>query len=73
MELQSKILSREILHHLYANGKSLGTAESCTGGSISKRITDISGASGVFDCGVCSYGNNIKSKVFKNFSHSAVA
>lgn len=41
----------------------IATAESCTGGLISKMITDVSGASGVFDCGVCSYANNIKEKV----------
>lgn len=41
----------------------IATAESCTGGLISKRITDISGASNVFECGVCSYGINIKEKV----------
>lgn len=41
----------------------IATAESCTGGLISKMITDVSGASSVFDCGVCSYANNIKEKV----------
>ena len=41
----------------------LATAESCTGGLISERITRVSGASAVFDCGVCSYANEIKEKV----------
>ena len=41
----------------------IATAESCTGGLISKRITEISGASAVFDCGICSYANDIKSDV----------
>ena len=41
----------------------LATAESCTGGLISERITRVSGASAVFDCGVCSYANFIKEKV----------
>ncbi len=41
----------------------IATAESCTGGLISKMITDVSGASAVFDCGVCSYANKIKAKV----------
>ncbi|MBE6793408.1 MAG: CinA family protein [Ruminococcaceae bacterium] len=41
----------------------IATAESCTGGLISKMITDVSGASAVFDCGVCSYANEIKAKV----------
>ncbi len=41
----------------------VATAESCTGGMISAAITSVSGASGVFDCGVCSYANFIKNKV----------
>lgn len=39
------------------------TAESCTGGLIAKMITDVSGASNVFDCGIVSYSNSIKSSV----------
>lgn len=41
----------------------LASAESCTGGLISKRITEISGASQVFGCGVCCYSNEIKQRV----------
>ena len=43
--------------------KRIATAESCTGGMLSAAITSVSGASGVFDCGVCSYANFIKHKV----------
>lgn len=39
------------------------TAESCTGGLIAKMITDISGSSSVFDCGIVSYSNEIKKSV----------
>ena len=45
------------------NKKLLATAESCTGGFISKRITEVSGSSEMFECGVCSYANRIKTKV----------
>lgn len=38
----------------------LATAESCTGGLIAKRITDVSGSSSVFECGIVSYSNRIK-------------
>lgn len=38
-------------------------AESCTGGYIAKRITDVSGASEVFECGICSYSNRIKHEI----------
>lgn len=39
------------------------TAESCTGGLIAKRITDVSGSSSVFNCGIVSYSNEIKQSV----------
>lgn len=48
---------------LIKSNKKVATAESCTGGYVSKRITDVSGASGVFECGVCSYANRIKNKL----------
>lgn len=41
----------------------ISLAESCTGGYAAKRITDISGASSVFDCGIVSYSNEIKNKI----------
>lgn len=41
----------------------IATAESCTGGMISQRITNVSGASNVFELGVCSYANRIKNKI----------
>ena len=41
----------------------VATAESCTGGLVSGAITSVSGASDVFDCGVCSYANHIKHKI----------
>lgn len=61
--IDPKDLSQMVVDRLIEKGEKIATAESCTGGSISKRITDVSGASAVFDCGVCSYGNNIKNKV----------
>lgn len=45
-------------HHL-----KVATSESCTGGLIAKRITDVPGASEVFECGIISYANAIKHKV----------
>lgn len=41
----------------------IATAESCTGGLISERITQVSGSSEVFECGVCSYSERIKNKL----------
>ena len=42
---------------------SLCTAESCTGGMASEKITSVSGASEIFRGGVCSYTENVKMKV----------
>lgn len=41
-------------------GQHVATAESCTGGLLSQRITGIPGSSEVFECGVVSYANRIK-------------
>ena len=41
----------------------LSCAESCTGGLIAKRITDVSGSSAVFNCGIVSYSNEIKESI----------
>ena len=56
-------LQNMVVEKLKNNNLKLATAESCTGGLLSGRITAVSGASEVFDCGVCSYANEIKHKV----------
>ena len=48
---------------LKEQGLTLGCAESCTGGLIAKRMTDLSGASQVFKGGVVSYTNEVKANV----------
>lgn len=58
-------IEQRLVELLKEKNLKIATAESCTGGLISKRITDISGASNVFECGICSYGNNIKEKILK--------
>ncbi|MEP6901930.1 MAG: competence/damage-inducible protein A [Actinomycetota bacterium] len=45
---------------LIKNGKTLSVAESCTGGLISQRLTDISGSSAYFIEGVIAYANEAK-------------
>ena len=45
---------------LARQGLSLGCAESCTGGLVSRRITDVPGASRVFRGGVVCYTNAVK-------------
>lgn len=48
---------------LRARGLTLAVAESCTGGLLSKRITDVAGCSDYYVGGVCSYSNAVKQKV----------
>ncbi|MBR6530892.1 MAG: competence/damage-inducible protein A [Clostridia bacterium] len=56
-------IEEAVVEMLKEKGLKLATAESCTGGLIGKRITNISGASRVFDCGIISYSNEIKHKI----------
>ena len=58
-----EILEETIGKLLLARGLSIGVAESCTGGMVAARITDIPGSSGYFMGGVVSYSNDVKNKV----------
>lgn len=44
------------------NGKTLVTAESCTGGGIGAALTAIAGSSKVYKGGIISYTNDVKEK-----------
>ncbi|WP_409967061.1 CinA family protein [Bengtsoniella intestinalis] len=48
---------------LKSHGKTLSTAESCTGGGLAQAITAISGASSVYCGGVVSYWSEVKASV----------
>lgn len=52
-----------VVELLKEKGMKIGLAESCTAGYIAKRITEISGSSQVFDCGIVSYANEVKEKL----------
>lgn len=56
-------IEEAVIPMLIENNLKLATAESCTGGLIGKRITNVSGASKVFDCGIISYSNEIKHRI----------
>ncbi len=53
-------LEQAVGEALRARGETLAVAESCTGGLIAKRVTDVAGASGWFLGGVISYANEAK-------------
>jgi nicotinamide-nucleotide amidase len=46
---------------LSEKGLKVALAESCTGGMLAERMTDLPGSSVYFDCGVVSYSNEAKS------------
>lgn len=53
-------LEEKAVELLKKHSKKLALAESCTGGYIAKRITDIPGSSEVFEYGIVSYSNEVK-------------
>lgn len=54
----------DVVGHLLLSRKlTLAAAESCTGGLIANRLTNISGSSGYFRAGVIAYSNEAKTEV----------
>ena len=45
------------------NGQTIATAESCTGGLLSQKITAVPGASQMFALGICTYTNEMKTAI----------
>src|SRR5207249_4519809 len=58
-------LAAVVLAALRAGRQRLGVAESCTGGLVAKRITDVAGASDTFIGGVVAYADVIKTAALK--------
>lgn len=56
-------LGEKVIKKFKEEKLTLSFAESCTGGWLSKIITEISGASEIFMGGVCSYSNEVKQNV----------
>ena len=56
-------LEQTVFQLLKEKNMTIGCAESCTGGLIAKRMTDLSGASQVFKGGIVSYTNEVKANV----------
>ena len=71
MELETKVLGRQIQEVLYKNNETLCTAESCTGGKISQAIIAVPGASQYFKGSIVAYSNEVKENLL-HVSHQVL-
>jgi len=58
-------ISKKLGSILKVQRKTLGVAESCTGGLLCKTVTDVPGSSSYFLGGVVSYSNTVKEGILK--------
>ena len=58
--IDAENLQNELVRRLSEKKKTIAVAESCTGGIVASRITEISGSSAVFGYGVVTYANQAK-------------
>jgi competence/damage-inducible protein CinA-like protein len=56
-------LVETVASRLRASGRTVATVESCTGGLLSKMLTDVPGSSGFFVGGYVTYSNDLKAKM----------
>jgi len=62
-ENETHTLELILVEKLMAAKKTVAVAESCTGGLVANRITNISGSSEVFLGGIVSYSNELKTQI----------
>ena len=55
--------ARTVVRLLTKRNMTLATAESCTGGLIANKLTNVSGASKIFPGGIVAYSNDVKEKI----------
>jgi len=58
-------LEQKVFQKFTRGAKTLGLAESCTGGLISNLLTDMAGSSQFFTLGIIAYANCAKTKILK--------
>ena len=63
IDFESKVISREVSQLLWEMEKTVGTAESCTGGRIAEALISIPGASKYFKGGIVCYVDEIKERL----------
>jgi SrtB family sortase len=56
-------LQKAVVAHLLDKKMKIATAESCTAGMLSSRLTEVTGVSAVFECGISAYSPEIKNSV----------
>lgn len=69
IDFESKVISREVSQLLWEMEKTVGTAESCTGGRIAEALISIPGASKYFKGGVVCYVDEIKERLLNVDAH----
>ena len=65
MDLDLKLVSKEINEMMWRNHKTLATAESCTAGRVASVITAVPGSSNYYKGGLVCYSNEIKTELLK--------
>ncbi|MCS7233289.1 MAG: CinA family nicotinamide mononucleotide deamidase-related protein [Synergistetes bacterium] len=60
---EGKTLEEVVAELLWEKGFTLSVAESCTGGFLAHRLTNIPGSSKYFSCGIVSYSNKAKEDI----------
>ena len=58
-------LSKKVINKIIKKDITLSVVESCTGGLLSEKITNISGVSKIFNMGIIAYSNKAKSLILK--------
>jgi nicotinamide-nucleotide amidase len=73
VEKRPKSLAEYVVALLIENNKKITLAESCTGGLIASLITQVSGASHVFEAGFVTYSNHMKTKLLNVSTQTLVS
>jgi nicotinamide-nucleotide amidase len=61
--MSAETLAAKLVQHCRTKGRTLATAESCTGGMVAAAITSVPGSSAAFDRGFVTYSNEAKSEL----------
>ena len=64
--VDDKTLAEVVAQRLLKTGKTIATAESCTGGLLAHNLTNVSGSSKYFERGVITYSNRAKEEILNS-------